>query len=258
MGCKPEPLGELVIDKDNGKHFVQKDGKADTSYIRVYNRNGLTPLWFSEEQLTIMAAPWSSSVIGAVPGFRYWDIPDGRQRMSQSENCCGDQQRAFDFYWAIRCGVQQGGILLGVGSTTIAGPATFGTDKNCGVSPHARYGSEYGYPHMYMDADVPFPFYDKQFFGCACNHAIEHMRNPAFTVAEMLRVTRPGGMVCIITPDMAYSARGNIDPTHTVEFAADEFWDMLHSDYPFPEFDVFEFNTLANDFSFNVVLQRRG
>lgn len=235
---------------------IQENGMVDVSSI-VIQRDAPHLLPFSDDQLQRMTDDWCAHTLRYVPGFSYWALDESR-RMDRPENITGYQQRAFDFYWQILVGAAFGGVCLGIGTSSCAGPATLGTDKYCGVSPDVeRYGESYGYAHMTMDADRPFPFHDRQFNAVMANHVIEHMIDPVATLAEMLRVCKLGGVVCLVTPDMAYSNRGSIDPTHTVEFSADTFFSMLEESRDrLPAFDWLEFNTFDNAFSFNVVLKR--
>ena len=56
--------------------------------------------------------------------------------MGRDDNICGHQQRAVDFYWAIRQCVMGCGVGLAVGSGGIGSPGCITTDKfNAGESP---------------------------------------------------------------------------------------------------------------------------
>ena len=253
--------GQLVRDP-NAKCVLQKAGMVDSSSIHVYNPDYLVPLRYSDAEVVNMCSRWSKQTAEVVPGCRYWQLGDER-KMSNPENCCGDQQRAFDFYWAIRAGTQEGYIGLAIGATTQSGPATLGTDKYHGTpppSPSRRYGTEYGYPYMHMDADAEFPFFPNSFGLCLANHVIEHLQCPMYTIKEMLRVLVPGGIVALITPDMTFMERGVLDDTHvpTSEYSADQFWHELmeKDDIAFPDFEVITFNSISNDFSFECVLRK--
>lgn len=238
---------------------TQRGGMIDKS-TRVIDNHDRESLWFDERMLSIMTSQWSQPVISVVPGFRYWDMGEDRC-MDRPENNCGYQQRAFSFYWAIRCGVQRGGIILELGSTSVMGPATLGVDKHCGVSPHVgRYGGEYGYPHMEVDCNQPLPFFDSKFEAVTSNHVLEHLENVPAVMRECLRVVKAGGYIAHITPDMAYNDRGVIDPTHVNEYAADDFLEMLFElqrDESVPRFEVVTHNTLQNAFSFESVIRKQ-
>lgn len=213
-----------------------------------------------ENVLREMAARWSHDVIDHVPMFEYWNL-DERRKMNRPDNICGYQQRAFDFYWAIRECALKGRIGLGIGTTTCMGICTLGTDKFCGESPDAgRYGDSYGYPHFKMDADSKFPFYDNKFAACFANHVLEHLQQPLTAVSEMLRITDVGGYVCSVMPDMTFCKKGTIDPTHVNEYEADEWFERMtwlknNCSY---RFTIVEHNTFDNAFSFNTVLRKDG
>jgi len=59
---------------------------------------------------------------------------------------------------------------------------------------------------MHLDATQPFPFADDQFAFAFSEHMIEHVdfRDGQRMLAEVYRVLRPGGVVRIATPDLAF------------------------------------------------------
>jgi hypothetical protein len=241
-----------------GWEYIQEDGTADRSTKKIDNADK-EPLRYDDAELVLVCLNYEPSLVTAVPGFKYWEL-DERRKMCKPNNVCGYQQRSFEAYWVIRHGMQRGKIFLGIGSSAVIAPSMFGTDKYCGVPPPSdRYNAQ-GYPHMMVDSDKPLPFFSDgpRFAGVTTNHVIEHLEDPAWAIDEWLRVTEEGGYVCIVTPDMAYSRRGSIDPTHIHEFSADEFLEMLQDgEYKFKcPFEIVEHNTFDNMFSFNTVLRR--
>ncbi len=52
-----------------------------------------------------------------------------------------------------------------------------------------------------MNADRPFPVPDSSFDLVWSSEVIEHLSNPAFTVAEINRVLKPGGVLVMTTPN---------------------------------------------------------
>jgi len=228
----------------------------DTSAVRIDNADK-QPLYVPESLLVRVSARWSHEVINFIPGFEYWKL-DARRDYRRPDNVTGHQQRAFDHYWACRMCLLNGKVGLGIGTTECMGICTFGTDKFCGTPPDpTRYGSSYGYPHMKADADLTLPFYDNKFPAVFANHVIEHLSHPWFSINEMLRVCEPGGVVCLVTPDMTFNRRGTIDPTHVYEMSADQFyfeWEKERANMP--PHEIIEFNTFDNNFSFNVVMRK--
>jgi len=212
------------------------------------------PLRYDDAELREITRDCSAEVIDYVPGFRYWEMDARARKMDHPDNLTGYQQRAFDFYWTIRHGTQRGKIFLGLGTSNTIPPSSLGTDKFCGVPPHASYGPEYGYPHLRADADEELPFFTGVFAGVTANHVFEHLGCQEKALREMFRVTASGGYICMVLPDMTYMEKGTIDPTHHREFTADEFWAWM-TGLKLPNYEVIEFNTFDNGFSFNVVLR---
>ena len=66
--------------------------------------------------------------------------------------------------------------------------------------------------------NLPFP--DDSFDGAIVVHAIEHVPDPERALAEVARVTRPGGAAVFVTPNRLTFARPDeiIDPYHFIEF----------------------------------------
>lgn len=208
--------------------------------------------------------PISSQITEIVPGLRYWEMTQEQREYTNERNIVGYQQRAWDFYWCVREGMDRGQILLGIGTAGVQAPACFTTDKYAGVAVHPDYGSPSGQPyapaHMVLNADVfPWPFMDGMFGGVISNHAFEHILNQEAALLEMFRVTKPGGVVAIVMPDMTYHPRGGTDKSHTHEFSADEFFEWFNlvlEESPY-KYDVIEHNTFANKFSFNTVFRKQ-
>jgi len=200
----------------------------------------------------------ANDVIKHVPGFQYWALGEERKMSSGDTNQCGRQQRAWDFYWAIRQGTQHGGICLGIGSGSIRAPSTLMTDKFNGTSPNSeRYPSPNGNSTMHLDVDkIPWPFFDKQFCAVISNHSFEHFNRQPEVLREAFRVLRPGGCVCLLQPDMTFCGKGNVDPTHTREHYGDGFLSWITEELDLPEFEIVCHNTLDNSFSFDTVLRK--
>lgn len=232
-------------------------GRFDTANIKI-DHFDRAPLMYDDKVLAYLTRHFSDAEILKVPGFRYWELGEER-KMDRPDNICGYQQRAFEFYWSTRCAAQEGLIMLGVGTGSIGAPGMLTTDLFNGESPHReRYPSNNGFSHLKADAQDLSTFYPCKFAGVVANHVIEHLQDTEKAVREWLRVTRPGGYVCIIQPDMAFNGRGTIDPTHVNERSADEFyrelvaWGLVDTQIS----ALVEHNTLDNAFSFNTVLRK--
>ena len=232
-------------------------GPNDTS-VWVERPREMPDLQFSDYQLRLMTRPHCEHTAEVVPGLRYWAM-DEHRKMSRPDNVCGNQQRAFEFYWCLRA-LEMGRPALSVGAGAIGASNSLTTHKYCGRPPEndgGRYGAGYGFSCMEIDADEMWPFHDKQFGAVFFNHSFEHLNEQGRALREALRVLVPGGYACVLQPDMTFMRRGDIDPTHTTEWAADAFWQYLREmRREAGGFDVHAHNTLDNDFSFDTVLVR--
>lgn len=232
------------------------DDGTNTSDIIIMDDWAKEPLLFNDKALGIMTREISAHEIKIVPGFRYWQ-GGGSQKMSRSENQCGYYQRAWEFYWCIRLGLQTGNACVGIGTGAVNAPGQLTTDKFCGESPHlVRYPSPNAYSHMTLDADaIPWPFHSDKMGGVIFNHSFEHLDSQEVALREAYRITKPGGCVCILMPDVTYCGRGRVDPTHTDEWAADQFLEWVQSLH-LPYAKVVAHNTLQTDFSFDTVIRK--
>lgn len=52
-----------------------------------------------------------------------------------------------------------------------------------------------------IDANEPLPFADESFDLVWCSEVIEHLKEPTAALAELRRVTRPGGDIVLTTPN---------------------------------------------------------
>jgi len=84
------------------------------------------------------------------------------------------------------------GCREGIQSAWLAarGYTVIGVDKE----PRCAHGIE-------VDLDQGLPFPDAHFDVVWCSEVIEHLRDPAPAVAELRRVTRPGGTMVLTTPN---------------------------------------------------------
>lgn len=85
-------------------------------------------------------------------------------------------------------------------------PISTSLDLGCG--PHGKLEGSVGLdlrPAPHVDVvhdlnDYPYPFADDTFDHVEMSHVIEHVQRPLHMMAEVHRITRPGGQVRIITP----------------------------------------------------------
>jgi SAM-dependent methyltransferase len=79
------------------------------------------------------------------------------------------------------------------------------------------------------DADVchdldefPYPFDVNSFDAVVARHVLEHLADPLSVLAELHRITKPGGTVFVVTPHFS-SPTSWTDPTHRHHLAAHSF-----------------------------------
>lgn len=56
--------------------------------------------------------------------------------------------------------------------------------------------------YVYADLNAPLPFANESFDTCLCLEGIEHVIAPPALVAELCRLTRPGGRIILSTPNV--------------------------------------------------------
>lgn len=54
---------------------------------------------------------------------------------------------------------------------------------------------------LHVDANQRLPFEDASFDLVWCSEVIEHLQDPAFSLGELRRVTKPGGLLVLTTPN---------------------------------------------------------
>lgn len=69
---------------------------------------------------------------------------------------------------------------------------------------------------------IPYPFPDDEFDDIICRHVAEHVPDVMAFVAELHRITRPGGKILIVTPHYS-NPDWATDPTHRNHFNSYSF-----------------------------------
>ncbi len=82
----------------------------------------------------------------------------------------------------------------------------------------------------------PYPFEDNEFDLCVSNHVIEHVPDVISFVEELHRITKPGGMIKLVTPHYT-NPDWAADPTHRNHLNSYSFISFI------PEKQVFDFYT---------------
>ena len=69
---------------------------------------------------------------------------------------------------------------------------------------------------------IPYPFHDDEFDDVICRHVAEHVPDVMAFVAELHRITKPGGRILIVTPHYS-NPDWATDPTHRNHFNSYSF-----------------------------------
>jgi SAM-dependent methyltransferase len=80
---------------------------------------------------------------------------------------------------------------------------------------------------------IPYPFLDNSFDEVVGQHVIEHVENLLGVVAEIHRITRPGGIVKFLTPHYT-NPDWATDPTHRTHLNSFSFRCFTDADPSFP------------------------
>lgn len=226
------------------------------------------------------------------PGLDYNNpLPEHAHRRSfkVKDNIVGHQQRAFSLFWGINVCGRLGKVGLDIGSAGLPAPYCVGLDFYCGQH-HPVYGGEYIgahfvgngedlTPHIIQaqqmgddgkmrtglyspwppqackDALSPFP--DRSFPLVIGNHVAEHIEGDFAEVLDKhwLRVLIPNGYLCLVIPDHQYHDVYRLDRDHVHAWTPAAFGEQVLSKL-LHKIRVLEFDTMKNDFAFNVVLQK--
>jgi SAM-dependent methyltransferase len=80
---------------------------------------------------------------------------------------------------------------------------------------------------------TPYPFGDDEFDLVVARHVLEHLERPLDALAELHRITKPSGVVHIVTPHFS-SPTSWTDPTHRHHFSSRSFDYLVEgSDYAY-------------------------
>jgi SAM-dependent methyltransferase len=105
------------------------------------------------------------------------------------------------------------GKRIAMGAVPAAAPGATALDVGCREGIQSAWLASRGYrvtgvdkeprcaQGIEVDLDVGLPFPDAHFDVVWCSEVIEHLRDPARTVGELRRVTKPGGLMVLTTPN---------------------------------------------------------
>jgi len=115
-------------------------------------------------------------------------------------------------------------------------------------------------PDIVKSADDPFPFKSETFDCVFSMHVIEHLKDPVFSINEMIRITKIGGFICGVIPCGAKNKPYNYwkDPTHLHIWTKHDFKQFL-SQF-FDQCNLIQYNKMnnwLNGWSVDFVMRRK-
>ena len=117
-------------------------------------------------------------------------------------------------------------------------------DVGCGQNKHPGAVGIDSNPRSHADVIhdfvlMPYPFSDDEFDEIICRHVIEHVPDVMAFVTELYRITRPGGLIKIVTPHYS-NPDWPTDPTHRNHFNSYSFTCFMPERTPFPFYTTVE------------------
>lgn len=126
-------------------------------------------------------------------------------------------------------------------------------DVGCGQNKFAGAIGIDANPRSHADVihnlgDFPYPFLDDEFDEIICRHVIEHVPDVLGFVNELHRITKPGGVLKIVTPHYS-NPDWATDPTHRNHFNSYSFTCFMPASTPFPFYTQAELRPLKTHVS---------
>lgn len=225
--------------------------------------------------------PFHEEVQRFFPEFDYNNPVGDRNvicNMRNPQNKVGHQQRAFSVWWALK---QCSPLDLGVeiGSCRGLTPYCIHVDLHGTGKPHPIYGGGAYYSDIVLDGTAVSPVLPENTFPLVLsNHSLEHMDGTRFGAGDVgiihivqtwLRLLRPGGILAMIVPDNAFFDVLACDTSHFNAWCSGDKDFLGRTGRNFRRgvlqpilsgggLSLVAYNTLSNNFSFDVVLKKDG
>jgi SAM-dependent methyltransferase len=144
----------------------------------------------------------------------------------------------FAYAWTAENFIDPGDTVLeigsgeGYGSAILAGKARRVTAIDAGTDAIAHAAARYARPNLefMVHGGESLPFADATFDKAVSFQVIEHLGDPAAFLKEAARVLKPGGKLCITTPNRIHRLKQGQKPWykfHVREFSAEELRALL-------------------------------
>ncbi|MER3419589.1 MAG: hypothetical protein C4290_03265 [Chloroflexota bacterium] len=134
-------------------------------------------------------------------------------------------------YLDVGCGT--GADAIALAARLSPGGLVLGLDVNGAAFADARRGAASRLAVFLLGDAQRLPFREATFDGVRAKRVLHHVHNPAWAVAEMARVTRPGGRVVAIEPDWGTAAVSGARP-HTHDPGSLVRYPPARLDGPYP------------------------
>jgi SAM-dependent methyltransferase len=181
--------------------------------------------------------------------------------MRRPDNIVGHQQRAVSTYWAVqRCSPTDLG--LDFGSQRGLTPNCIAVDIFGDGGVHPFYGGGRYLSDVVRDA-ADTSCFPKDAWPLICsNHSLEHMRAPddegvVRVLESWFSLLRPGGLIVMVVPDNDHFDVMASDKDHCHAWGHSDFRGrVLDEMIRKTGAELIDYDTLNNNFSFDVLLQR--
>jgi hypothetical protein len=209
--------------------------------------------------------PFHQNVQEVFPDFDYHNVqPSIKERLDyrRPDNVVGHQQRAVSCYWALKmCSALDLGLDLG--SPKGLTPHCIHVDLFGDGRPHPFYGGGPYIADIAHDACRTAIFPENAWPYITSNHSLEHMNvggdgGIVSLLEKWIALLRPSGILAMVIPDNDHFNVMKSDANHASAWGASDFKTrVLNQVLARSPVELVEYNTLLNNFSFNVVLARR-